>query len=94
MSYATYKNRTSANYRFTTNDLNDPSIDELKTMIKKLNDNAKQSRNFQIKRFGMIKYNRPTFGIRIRPRGPRANDYYDTPAKNATRYDVYIREYY
>ena len=99
MSYVTYKNRSSSNYRFTTVDLNDPSIDDLKTMIKKLNDNAKYSRELQKQRFGEIKYPRPSFGIRIRPRGPRVGGfnyygtYYDTPMENATHYDVYIREY-
>jgi hypothetical protein len=33
-------------------------------------------------------------GLRIRPRGPRGRRYgYDTPIENATRFDVYVREY-
>lgn len=90
MAYVTYKNRTSDDYRFTTTDLNDPTIAELKQALVKQNDEIKARR----KRFPNSAYFQPTQGIRIRPRGPRVSAYaHDTPWENATHYDVYVREY-
>lgn len=92
MAYVTYKNRTSADYRFTTTDLNDPMIAELKEMLTKENVDIKRAR----KRFpnSIYPFTRNTKGIRIRPRGPRTSVWAkDTPWENATHYDVYVREY-
>lgn len=92
MAYVTYKNRTSADYRFTTTDINDPMIVELKEMLVKENTLIKNSR----KRYPNLPWvqERKTKGIRIRPRGPRPHAFsHDTPWENATRYDVYVREY-
>jgi len=90
MSYVTYKNRTSSDYRFTTTDLNDPTITELKQALVKQNNEIKARR----KRFPNSIYFQPTKGIRIRPRGPLVSAYaHDTPWENATHYDVYVREY-
>lgn len=94
MAYVTYKNRNSRNYRFTIDTLNDPTISELKEMLT--NENIMLNRIN--KKLGFKKY--PTYGIRIRPRGPRKGNstglfgvYYDTPIQNATHFDVYVREY-
>lgn len=97
MAYVTYKNRTSENYRFTVTSLDDPAIAELKDLLT--------YRNGFIKRYRKsphfnIKNDRKTQGVFIRPRGPRKGNsagiwgvYYDTPVANATRFDVYIRDY-
>jgi hypothetical protein len=88
MSYVSYKNRTSPNYRFTCDSLGDIAIKQLKDMIKEHN----KIPNRINKKLGFKKYK--TLGLRIRPRGPRVHRYAkDTPWENATRYDVYIREY-
>ena len=34
MNWVTYKNRTSSAYKFSTDDRNDPVIDELKAAVK------------------------------------------------------------
>jgi hypothetical protein len=82
MATVTFKNRSSSDYRFTCETLNDPAISELKEMIQYLN------------KFGQYGYrSQSVLGLRIRPRGPRDGDTHDTPIKNATRFDVYIREY-
>ena len=88
MAYVTYKNRSSSDYKFTVDTLNDPVIGDLKKLIKEHNSVL----NRVNKHLGFRKYN--TKGIRIRPRGPRKSAYaHDTPWENATHYDVYIREY-
>ena len=47
-----------------------------------------------LNKFGQYGYrSQSVLGLRIRPRGPRDGDTHDTPIKNATRFDVYIREY-
>ena len=89
MAYVTYKNRSSADYKFTVKTLDDPVIGDLKQLLKEHNSVL----NRVNKNLGFRKYN--TKGIRIRPRGPRKNSWaHDTPWENATHYDVYIREYY
>jgi hypothetical protein len=93
MAYVTYKNRTSASYRFTVDSLEDPAIAEFKDLLDR--------ENFAIKRARKRGFNwGNTKGIRIRPRGPRKGNaaglwgvYYDTPIANATRFDVYVRDY-
>ena len=92
MAYVTYKNRTSDDYRFTTTDLNDPNIAELKAILTEQNGHIKRAR----KMYGVTSYwgSKSTKGIRIRPRGPRKTSWsHDTPWENATHYDVYVREY-
>ena len=92
MTFVTYKNRSSSDYRFSTTDLNDPAITELKEMLKRRNAEVKSAR----RRFPDYPYaqNRLTQGLRIRPRGPRLSQWAkDTPWENATHYDVYIRNY-
>ena len=89
MAYVTYKNRSSSDYKFTVDTLDDPVIGDLKQLLKEHNSVL----NRVNRALGFRKYN--TKGIRIRPRGPRKNSWaHDTPWENATRYDVYIREYY
>ena len=44
MSYVTYKNRTSQDYRFTTTDLNDPNIAALKAILTEQNGYIKRAR--------------------------------------------------
>ena len=88
MAYVTYKNRTSSDYKFTVDTLNDPVIGDLKQLLKEHNSVL----NRVNKSLGFRKYN--TKGVRIRPRGPRVSAYaHDTPWENATHYDVYLREY-
>jgi hypothetical protein len=88
MAYVTYKNRSSSDYKFTVDTLNDPVIGDLKQLLKEHN----WVLNRVNKNLGFRKYN--TKGIRIRPRGPRKNSWaHDTPWENATHYDVYLREY-
>lgn len=88
MAYVTYKNRSSSDYKFTVDTLNDPVISDLKQLLKEHNSVL----NRVNKRLGFRKYS--TKGIRIRPRGPRKNSWaHDTPWENATHYDVYLREY-
>lgn len=92
MAYVTFKNRSSNDYRFSTTDLNDPMIAELKAQIVKRNNEIKASK----KRFpdSIYAQSLKTRGIRIRPRGPRKNSWaHDTPWENATHYDVYVRDY-
>jgi len=87
MAYVTYKNRSSSDYRFTCKSLDDPEIANLKKILVERNGFIKRARRFCI-------FNQKTQGLRIRPRGPRKNSWaYDTPAENATHYDVYIRDY-
>lgn len=91
MAYVTYKGRTSSDYRFTVTSLDDPAIADLKAMLVDANDGVKRYRKSS---WFNPKYDRPTQGLRIRPRGPRKNSWaYDTPAENATHFDVYIRDY-
>jgi len=92
MAYVTYKNRTSLDYRFTVESLDDPAIAELKALLVERNGYITRAR----KMYGLTSYygSKPTQGLRIRPRGPRKNAWaYDTPIENATHFDVYIREY-
>ena len=88
--------RTSQSYRFTTTDLNDPRIDvlrELKAVADLYHRRARKNKSFNTitTPFGYqyLEYTQPKARIRIRPRGPRGNNYYDTPMENATHYDVY-----
>ena len=91
MAYVTYKNRTSENYRFTTTDLNDSAIAELKALLIHRNGYIKRYRKSP---YFNIKNDRKTQGVFIRPRGPRKNSWArDTPIENATHFDVYIRDY-
>lgn len=97
MAYVTYKSRTSTEYRFTVDSLNDPAITDLKTLLKDRNRSIKRSREYNPSGYYS---NLPTQGLRIRPRGSRKsttpgvnNSNYDTPVVNATRFDVYIRDY-
>lgn len=91
MAYVTYKNRSSADYRFTVTSLDDPAIAEFKAVLVESNRYVK---NYRKSAHFNPKYDRPTHGIRIRPRGPRAHSFaYDTPMENATHFDVYVREY-
>jgi hypothetical protein len=92
MAYVTYKNRSSLDYRFTVQSLDDPAIAELKALLVERNGYITRAR----KTYGLTSYygKQKTQGLRIRPRGPRKNSWaYDTPAENATHYDVYIRDY-
>lgn len=92
MAYVTYKNRSSADYRFSVKTLNDPAISELKALLVEQNGYIKRAR----KTYGFLSYwgSKPTRGLRIRPRGPRENRWaHDTPIENATHFDVYIRDY-
>ena len=88
MVFVTYKGRSSDNYRFSSDTLRCLEIQDLKRMIR---NEIKRINRFN-KWLGYRKYN--TKGLRIRPRGPRDGDTYDTPFKNATHFDVYVREYY
>ena len=92
MAYVTYKNRSSLDYRFTVQSLDDPAIAELKALLVERNGYITRAR----KTYGLTSYygKQKTQGLRIRPRGPRKNSWaYDTPAENATHYDVYVRDY-
>ena len=92
MAYVTYKNRSSLDYRFTVKSLDDPAISELKELLKVRNGYITRAR----KLYGPTSYygSQNTQGLRIRPRGPRKNSWaYDTPAENATHFDVYVRDY-
>jgi len=90
MAYATYKNRSSSDYRFTCKSLDDPEIANLKSILIKENDYIKRARKSGFTYFAQ----KPTRGLRIRPRGPRLSQWAkDTPWENATHYDVYIRDY-
>jgi hypothetical protein len=91
MAYVTYTNRSSQDYRFTVTSLDDPAIAEFKAMLVESNGYIKRYRKSD---YFNPKYDRPTQGLRIRPRGPRKNSWaYDTPAENATHFDVYVRDY-
>jgi hypothetical protein len=92
MAYVTYSNRTSQDYRFTVDSLDDPAIADFKAIITKRNGYITRAR----KKYGITSYwgKQNTQGLRIRARGPRGRRYgYDTPVENATRFDVYVREY-
>lgn len=77
-TWITYKNRTSINYKFSTDDYNHPKIAELKNVLKMANKWSTKIKNY----------------VWVRPRGPRDGDTHDTPLKNATHFDVYIRKQY
>ena len=91
MAYVTYKNRTSLDYRFTVESLDDPAIAQLKELLTTRNWHITQSR----KKYGLTSYygKQKTQGLRIRPRGPRNGETHDTPLANATHFDVYVRDY-
>lgn len=90
MAYVTYKNRYSTNYRFTVDSIDDPEIANLKSMLVERNNSIKSAR----RGFPNCYWARQsTQGLSIRPRGPRDGNTHDTPIENATRFDVYIREY-
>jgi hypothetical protein len=92
MATVSYKGRSSMDYRFTVKSLDDPAIAQLKALLVERNGYIKGAR----KMYGLTSYygKQKTQGLRIRPRGPRKNSWaYDTPAENATHYDVYIRDY-
>ena len=92
MAFVTYKNRSSLDYRFTVDSLDDPAIAELKALLVERNGYITRAR----KLYGTLSYygKQNTQGLRIRPRGPRKNSWaYDTPAENATHFDVYVRNY-
>ena len=92
MAYVTYKNRSSSDYRFTVESLDDPAISGLKDILKK--DNAFIVRARRLAGLNSYWGKQSTKGLRIRPRGPRVSAYaHDTPWENATHYDVYVREY-
>lgn len=89
MSYVTYKNRHSSDYRFTVDSLDDPAVAQFKEFIRKENEYIKAAR-----KHGFSWGQTPTKGLRIRPRGPRGSSWaYDTPIENATHFDVYVRDY-
>lgn len=88
MVFVTYKGRFSDSYRFSCDTHRCIEIQDLKRLIR----NENKYLNKVNKAFGYKKYS--TKGLRIRPRGPRDGDTYDTPFKNATHFDVYVREYY
>ena len=88
MARVSYTGRTSADYAFTVDSLDDPEIQELRDLVKSRN----RACNRANRAIGYRKY--ATKGLRIRPRGPRLHRFAkDTPWENATHYDVYIREY-
>lgn len=91
MAYVTYKNRTSSDYRFTVESLDDPAIADFKAILVKQNGYIIRAR----KMYGLTSYygKQSTQGLRIRPRGPRNGATHDTPIENATHFDVYVREY-
>ena len=90
MAYVTYKGRTSSDYRFTCKSLDDPAITDLKAMLVEENNYIKRARKTGFTYFAQ----KPTRGLRIRPRGPRLSQWAkDTPWENATHYDVYVRNY-
>jgi len=96
MAYVTYKNRTSTDYRFTVDSLDDPAIADLKAMLAERNAGIVRHRKIVRKLYGAdaVRDGRKTQGLRIRPRGPRLHNYaHDTPIENATRFDVYVRYY-
>lgn len=95
MAYVTYKNRTSSDYRFTVDSLDDPAIADLKAMLAERNSNIVRYRKVVRKLYGADAVDgQKTQGLRIRPRGPRLHNYaHDTPIENATRFDVYVRDY-
>lgn len=89
MVFVTYKGRSSDNYRFSSDTHKCIEIQELRQLIR----NENKYLNKLNKAIGYKKYS--TKGLRIRPRGPRAHRHaHDTPFKNATHFDVYVREYY
>lgn len=77
-TWITYKKRSSENYKFSTDDRSHPLIDDLKTHLKERNKWVRKHKEY----------------VRIRPRGPRDGDTRDTPLKNATHFDVYVRSKY
>ena len=84
MAYATYKNRHSFDYRFTVTELSDPTLADLKDVVKKKNECIISSN----RRFGR---NKPTYRVVIKNRGPRVNRWAkDTRREDATHYDIYV----
>jgi hypothetical protein len=80
--FITYKNRTSGCYKFSTTSLECNELKELKAEIKERN-KARAKHNA-----------RNRLRVTIKARGPRGNNYYNTPRENATHFDIYVHEYY
>ena len=95
MAYVTYKNRSSSNYRFTVDSLDNPAIADLKAMLESRNAGIVRYRKIVRKLYGADAVDgEKTQGLRIRARGPRLHNFaHDTPFENATRFDVYVRDY-
>lgn len=96
MAYVTYKNRTSLDYRFTVDTLDDAALIELRKMIA---ENNKWTYKFNKKvRSGTSRYHtklKNALRVIVRARGPRPNRYSkDTPRQNATHFDIYVNNRY
>lgn len=77
-TWITYKKRSSENYKFSTDDRSHPLIADLKACLKEKNKFLRKRKLY----------------VWVRPRGPRDGDTHDTPLKNATHFDVYVRSKY
>ena len=88
------KARTN-NYKFSIVDMHDSSLIHLRADVMRMNMESREMFKHAMMRFGpsseYTKYKKSYF-IRIRARGPRGDNYYDTPNSNANHYDVYIAE--
>ena len=83
-------------YRFTIDSLDDKDLVELKKTVKHMNADDKE-RTLYVKRLHGCDHpaaRRKYYSLRIRPRGKRDGNYFDTPIENAERFDVYIKTEY
>ena len=79
-------------YKGTVATLSDPSVRYLKAEVVRLNKEEKKRRKQASFWVSIVDQNKYQYRLRIRARGPRDGNYYDTPIDNATRYDLYIHK--
>ena len=91
MATFSFAKRTSTDYRFTIESLDDAALADFRQMVKNLNEPIKKVNN-RIRSNDQL-YPRPLvkeYRVLIRPRGPRFDDRHHTLMAHATHYDVYI----
>ena len=80
-------------YRFTVDSLNDEHLQNLKLQVSNSREEIRTNRREFTSKFPQYSNSEIKLPyVRIRPRGPRKNQFskYHTLMKNATSYDIYV----
>ena len=77
-------------YRFTAFTRLCQEIEALRETVRETNKYEREV--FEHKKYFNKDASLKQYFVRVRPRGPRNGNLYDTPPGNATRYDVYVAE--